>query len=188
MEHGTQVRCRDCATGWVIVNSQEDVPSASHRLCEACIRKVHSQRTERRAQEPKPRGKPPNKNSNRGNNDGDELAAQPPPPPPLHDAGGALLSSDPTQPSVTHSTSPHTPTREEQKAMTTATSWQHNRQCHPPLYDSEGNPGDEPGDPLLHRDPTPAAVELWSRHLSFLRACLHDTPGGALSWHHHLSV
>src|SRR5271163_2059918 len=82
MEHDTQVRCRDCATGWVIVNSQEDVPSASHRLCEACIRKVHSQRTERRVQEPKPRGKPPKKNSNRGNNDGDELAAQPPPPPP----------------------------------------------------------------------------------------------------------
>jgi hypothetical protein len=22
MEHGTQIRCRDCATGWVVVNSQ----------------------------------------------------------------------------------------------------------------------------------------------------------------------
>jgi hypothetical protein len=117
--------------------------------------------------------------------------------PPLHDAGDALLSSDPTQPSVTHSTSPHTPTKEERKTMTTATSWQHNLQCHPPLhdprsqpplYDPEGGPGDEPGDPLLHGDLTPAAVELWSRHLSFLRACLHDTLGGALSWRHHLSV
>ena len=81
--------------------------------------------------------------------------------------------------------------------MTTATSWQHNRQCytplhdpgaHLPLYDPEGDPGDEPGDPRLHRDPTPAVIELWSRQLSFLRACLHDTPGGALSWRHHLSV
>jgi len=116
---------------------------------------------------------------------------------PLHHAGDALLSRDPTQPSMTHSTSPHTPTREERKVMTTRTSWQHNRHCqpllhdpggHPPLYDHEGDPGDEPGDPLLHRDPTPAAVELWSRHLSFLRACLHDTPGGALNWRHHLSV
>ena len=90
MEHGTQMRCRDCATGWVVINSQEDVPSASHRLCEACIKKVHSQRTERRAQDPKPRGRPPKqaqKKSNRGrprksnvrdeDNDGDEPAASP---------------------------------------------------------------------------------------------------------------
>src|SRR5271156_4495623 len=91
---------------------------------------------------------------------------------PLH-AGDALLSSDPTQPSATHSALPHVPTREEEKAMTTATSWQHNHECH--------DPGDEPGTPLLYRDPTPAAVKPRSRHLSFLHACLHGTPGGALS-------
>ena len=105
MEHDTQVRCRDCKTGWVIVNSQEDVPGASHRICEACNRRGHSQRAERRAQDPKPRGQPPKKKSNRGrkpksdprdrfgdslhvtahvddDDDDDELAAQPPVPPP----------------------------------------------------------------------------------------------------------
>jgi hypothetical protein len=55
---------------------------------------------------------------------------------PLHDAGDALLSRD----------------------LTTATSYQHHHQCPPPLYDPEDEPGDEPGDPLLRRDPTPAAV------------------------------
>src|SRR3954465_6397707 len=124
--------------------------------------------------------------------------------------------------------------------MTTATSWQHNHECHPPLHAPGDGPGDEPGDPPLHRaptpaaawsrhtifrrhqiryasavsvvdsrnlqllhhsisltrrmdpllrrDPTPAAAKPRSRHLSFLRACLHDTPGGALSWRHHLSA
>src|SRR2546423_3446733 len=98
----TQVRCRDCATGWVSLTSQEDIPSASHRLCEACNKKKHSQRTERRAREAKSIGRPPkqaSRKSNRGRKpkndlrdrfgdslhvtaqvgvtDGDELAAQP---------------------------------------------------------------------------------------------------------------
>ena len=115
--------------------------------------------------------------------------------PPLHDAGGALLSSDPTQPSATHSTSPHMPTREEGKAMTM--SWQRNHLCHPQLhdpgdhpqlYDPEGDPGDEPGDPLLRRDPTPTTVKPQRRRLRFLRACRHDTPGEARSWRRHLSA
>jgi hypothetical protein len=69
MEHGTQVRCRDCATGWVTVNSQDEAPSALLQRCEACRRKSYSQRTERRAQDPKPIGRPPKqvqKKSNRG--------------------------------------------------------------------------------------------------------------------------
>jgi len=103
----TQVRCRDCATGWVSLTSQEDIPSASHRLCEACNKKKHSQRTERRAREAKSIGRPPkqaSRKSNRGRKpkndlrdrfgdslhvtaqvgvtDGDELAAQPLLPPP----------------------------------------------------------------------------------------------------------
>jgi len=111
LEHDTQVRCRHCATGWVSVNSQEDVPTPSQKRCEACLRKSHSQRAERRAQDPKPIGRPPKqvqKKSNRGrkpksdlrdrfgdslhvtaqisvadqDDDGDELAAQPPAPPP----------------------------------------------------------------------------------------------------------
>ena len=45
--------------------------------------------------------------------------------------------------SVILSTSLHSPTREERKAMTTATSWRRNHHCHRPLHD----PGDEPGDP-----------------------------------------
>ena len=102
----TQVRCRDCATGWVSLTSQEDIPSASHRLCEACNKKKHSQRTERRAREAKSIGRPSkqaSRKSNRGrkpkndlrdrfgdslhvtaqvgvtdkDDDGDELAAQP---------------------------------------------------------------------------------------------------------------
>jgi hypothetical protein len=78
-----------------------------HKKCEACLRQSNSQRAQRRAQDPKPRGQPPKK-SNRGRkpkrdlrdrfgdslhitaqvsvaekgNDGDELAAQPPVPPP----------------------------------------------------------------------------------------------------------
>jgi hypothetical protein len=55
----TQVRCRDCTTGWVILNSQEDASSASHQRCEACLRKSNAHRTEGRAQDPKPRGRPP---------------------------------------------------------------------------------------------------------------------------------
>src|SRR5271154_6370102 len=65
MDHGTQVRCRDCATGWVTISSEEDVPSASHRICEACHTRKNSHRAEKRAQGPKPRGRPPKK-SNRG--------------------------------------------------------------------------------------------------------------------------
>src|SRR3954447_14206427 len=108
MEHGTQVRCRDCATGWVTVDSQDEVPSASVQRCEACLRTSNSQRAERRAQDPKPIGRPPKqvrKKSNRGwppksdlrdrfgdslhvraqieDDDGDELAAPPPAPPPV---------------------------------------------------------------------------------------------------------
>src|SRR5277367_876984 len=68
VEHGMQVRCRDCRTGWVIVDSQE-APTASLQRCEACLRKSNSQRTERCAQEAKPRGRPPKqaqRKSNRG--------------------------------------------------------------------------------------------------------------------------
>ena len=104
LEHNTQVRCRHCATGWISVNSQEDVPTPSQKRCEACLRKSHSQRAERRARDPKPMGRPPKqvlRKSNRDrkpksdlrdrfgdslyvtaqieDNDGDELAAQPPP-------------------------------------------------------------------------------------------------------------
>jgi hypothetical protein len=96
MEHGIQVRCRDCTTGWVTISSQEDVPDAPHKRCKACNRKSHAQRAKRRAQEPKPRGRPLKKKSNRGrkpkyvdqggkkgDGDGDKLlAAQPPIPPP----------------------------------------------------------------------------------------------------------
>src|SRR4051794_4535935 len=66
MEHGTQVRCRDCATGWVNLGSQEEIPSASHRSCAACHQRKNSHRAEQRAQEPKRRGRPPKKKSNRG--------------------------------------------------------------------------------------------------------------------------
>lgn len=110
MEHGIQVRCRDCTTGWVIISSQEDVPAAPHKKCKACNRKSNSQRAKRRAQEPKPRGRLPKKKSNRGRkpksnvqerfgdslyvtayvdqggkkgeDNGDKLTAQPPVPPP----------------------------------------------------------------------------------------------------------
>ena len=91
MEQGTQVRCRDCMTGWVIVNSQEDVPSTPHRLCEACIRKINSKRTEQRAQDPKRRGRPPKKNSNGSDDDDGELAIQPPPAPPAQRRPGRPL-------------------------------------------------------------------------------------------------
>ena len=76
-------------------------------------------------------------------------------------------------------------------------SWQRNHLCHPQLhdpgdhpqlYDPEGDPGDEPGDPLLRRDPTPTTVKPQRRRLRFLRACRHDTPGEARSWRHHLSA
>src|SRR5436309_2256130 len=123
--HRTQIRCAYCAQGWVTLDSQEeDVPTVSHKKCEACLRNSNSQRDERRAQEPKPRGRPPKQKSNRGrksnvrerygdslhvtayadqagtednNSDSDGLAA-----PhhqrrsPRHDAGDALLSRDPT--------------------------------------------------------------------------------------------
>src|SRR5271154_1554902 len=96
-----------CATGWVSVNSQEDVPTPSQKRCEACLRKSNSLRAERRARDPKPMGRPPKqvlRKSNRDrkpksdlrdrfgdslhvtaqieDDDGDELAAQPPVPPP----------------------------------------------------------------------------------------------------------
>jgi hypothetical protein len=105
LECNTQVRCRHCATGWVFLNSQEDVPTPSQKKCEACLRKSNSHRAERLAQDPKPIGGPPkqvSKKSNRGrksdlrdrlgdslhatahinvankDDDDDELAAQPP--------------------------------------------------------------------------------------------------------------
>jgi hypothetical protein len=158
MEHGTQVRCRDCATGWVTVSSQEDLPSAPHRLCEACIRKVHSQRTERRAQDPKPRGRQAQKKSNRGrprksnvrdeDDDGDEPAAPPPAPPPAPRSRGHPPKQRPN-------TGPQPP------------SQQHHRPLH------------EPGDALRNRDLTPTAVKPRSPHLPCRCACGRDTPGAA---------
>jgi hypothetical protein len=94
LEQRTQVRCRDCITSWVILHSPEDASSASHQRCEACLRKSNLHRAERRAQEPKPRGRPPKKKSNRGrkpkanqggnegDNDGDNDGDAPPAPPP----------------------------------------------------------------------------------------------------------
>ena len=106
--HGTQIRCANCSQGWVTIDPQEDVPAVPHKKCEACLRQSHSQRAQRRAQDPKPRGQPPRNKSNRDrppknnvremfgdslhvtaqtsvtdqDNDGDELAAQPAAPPP----------------------------------------------------------------------------------------------------------
>jgi len=67
VEHGMQVRCRDCKTGWIIVNFQEDVSSASHRLCEACLRQNNSQHAEKRAQNPKPTDRSPKQASKKSN-------------------------------------------------------------------------------------------------------------------------
>jgi hypothetical protein len=83
----------------------------------------------------------------------------------LHDAGDALLSRD----------------------LTTETSCQRHHQCHPPLYDPGDDPGDEPRDPLLRRDPTPAAVQPRSRRLRFRRVYRRDIHGVARSWRHHRS-
>src|SRR5436305_1299706 len=105
--HGTQIRCANCSQGWVTLDSQEDLPAVPHKKCEACLKQSHSQRAQRRAQDPKPRGRPLKK-SNHGRKpksdlrdrfgdslhvtaqisvadndaDGDELAAQPPLPTP----------------------------------------------------------------------------------------------------------
>src|SRR5271156_6143904 len=65
MEHGTQVRCVNCSQGWVTLDIQEDAPAVPYKKCDACTRKANSHRAERRAQDPKPRGRPP-KESNRG--------------------------------------------------------------------------------------------------------------------------
>jgi hypothetical protein len=145
LEYNTQVRCRPCGTGLVFLNSQEDVPTPSQKKRKACLRKSNSHRAERRAQDPKPIGRPPkqvSKKSNRGrksdlrdrlgdslhatahinvankDNDDDELAAQPP-------------------------------------------------VCQSPLHDPGGDPGNEPGDLLLRRDPTPAAAKPRNSHLGF---------------------
>ena len=114
--HGTQIRCAHCPQGWVTLDGQEDVPAVSYKKCEACLRKSNSHRAERRDQEPKPRGRPPKKKSNRGrkpkvnirerfgdslhvtahvdqggtegDEDGDEQAAPPPVPQPATRAWG----------------------------------------------------------------------------------------------------
>ena len=56
--YGTQVRCANCATGWVTLDSSADAPTVPHKKCEACRKQAHSQRSERRAQEAKRTGRP----------------------------------------------------------------------------------------------------------------------------------
>ena len=65
------MRYRHYTTGWVFLNSQEDVPTPLQKKCEAYLRKSNSHRAKRHAQDLKPIGRPPKqvlKKSNPGRN------------------------------------------------------------------------------------------------------------------------
>ena len=149
-----------CATDWVFLNSQEDVPTLSQKKWETFIKKSNSHRAERRAQDSKPIGRPPkqgSRKSNRGRKPKGDLQGR------FGDSLHAMA---------------HINVAEEGDSDDELTA-------QPPVSKPSTRPW---GTPLLRRDPTPAAAKPRSHHLGFLRACLHDTPGGALSWRHHLSA
>lgn len=69
LEYNTQVKCRHYARGWVFLNSQEDVSTLSQKKYQACLRKSNSHRAKRRAQDPKPIGRPPKQVLKKSNRD-----------------------------------------------------------------------------------------------------------------------
>ena len=201
------------------------------------LEKGHSRRTERRTQEPKPRGKPPKKKSNRGRKpkgnirerfgdslhvatlaneggtegggDSDELAAQPPLPPAaprrrgrppkqrpnptfggsLHvtahaDQGGTEDDNDGDELTTQPAAPPPAPRPRGRSLKQRPNNDSDELAARPPAPP----PAPRPREPLLHRDPTPAAVKPQSRRLHFLRVYQHDTHGGARSWRHHRSA